>query len=62
MTRNTDLSLVHLYCVKCRECASERGADFNCFFDGCEFECCCCGVCTNPEKCSATGKGYVWHV
>lgn len=35
--------------------------DFGCFHDGCEYECCGCGRCCAPDKCSATGKGYSWH-
>jgi hypothetical protein len=38
-----------------------RTPDFSCFHDGCEYECCGCGRCCAPDKCSETGKGHVWH-
>jgi hypothetical protein len=38
-----------------------RAPEFNCFDDGCEYECCGCGRCCAPAQCSATGKGYVCH-
>jgi hypothetical protein len=54
---------VHLLCPACAEEDAQTGfmAEFDCFDDGCRFECCGCGVCTAPERCECTGKGWTWH-
>lgn len=44
-----------------QSCMDDTPEDFNCFDDGCEYECCGCGVCRDPDNCSCTGKGYTWH-
>lgn len=49
----------HIYCDECIK--EEHNPDADCFYDGCENECCGCGVCCDPPSCSCTGKGYVWH-
>jgi len=35
--------------------------DFSCFHDGCAYECCACGACTDPLICPETRKGHSWH-
>lgn len=52
---------LHVCCAE--ECVDvlKANPDFNCFHDGCAFECCACGRCSNPKHCSASGKGYSWH-
>lgn len=50
---------IHVFCSD--ECAEGCGPDFDCFDDGCAFECCGCGSCRNPAHCPDTGKGYAWH-
>jgi hypothetical protein len=49
----------HLYCSK--QCEVETPPEFDCFDDGCPFECCGCGDCSNETACPNTGKGYAWH-
>lgn len=51
----------HITCSnECKE-VLDKNPDFDCFDDGCEYECCACGACSNIEKCPETGKGLVWH-
>lgn len=49
----------HIFCSD--ECAERTPEGFDCFDDGCPYECCGCGSCTNEAECPASGRGLAWH-
>jgi hypothetical protein len=51
----------HVFCSE--DCLKilEHNPNFDCFHDGCSFECCACGSCSNQAECPETGQGLTWH-